>query len=124
MVLSTYLLIPITWYFFLSFQNLNLKHSFNLHFEAKLKEYLNFYISSYFLYLFYFQFFIFLILFLNYTNFNIKKIKKFRKFNYYCLVVLSTAISPPEVLSQLYVGLFIILVYELSLFIYLFRANY
>lgn len=121
-VLSTYLLIPITWHFFLSFQNLSLKHSLNLHFEARLKEYLHFYISSYFMYLFYFQLCTFLLLFLHYANFSIKKLKKFRKVNYYCFVILSTLISPPEILSQLYVGLIIIMIYECTLFVDLLKT--
>ena len=122
-VLSTYVLIPLTWYFFLSFQNLSLRHSLNLHFEAKLKEYLHFFISSYFMYMFYFQCFTFLLLFLNCANFSIKKLKELRKFNYYCFAVLSTAISPPEIISQLCMGSIVILIYECTLFIYLLKIN-
>lgn len=122
-VLSTYVLIPITWYFFLSFQNLSLKHSLHLHFEARLKEYLHFFISSYFMYMFYFQFFAFLLLCLNYASFSIKKLKEFRKFNYYCFVILSTVISPPEIISQLCMGFIVILIYEFTLFIYLLKTH-
>lgn len=122
-VLSTYVLIPITWHFFLSFQNLSLRHSLNLHFEARLKEYLHFFISSYFMYMFYFQFFTFLLLLLNYANFSIKKLKELRKFNYYCFAILSTVISPPEILSQLCMGFTIILIYEFTLFIYLLKTH-
>ena len=122
-VLSTYVLIPITWYFFLSFQNLSLKHSLHLHFEARLKEYFHFFISSYFMYMFYFQFFAFLLLCLNYASFSIKKLKEFRKFNYYCFVILSTVISPPEIISQLCMGFIVILIYEFTLFIYLLKTH-
>ena len=121
--LSTYWLIPVTWHFFLSFQNVSLRHSLNLHFEARLKEYLTFYISSYFIYMFYFQFFAFLLLFLNYANFSIKKLKELRKFNYYCFVLLSTALSPPEIVSQLCMGFIVILIYECTLFIYLLKTR-
>jgi sec-independent protein translocase protein TatC len=121
--LSTYFLIPFTWHFFLSFQDFTLTHSFSLYFEAKLKEYLYFYMSSYFLYLFYFQFFTLFVLFLNSTKLSSKKIKKSRKFNYYGFVVLSTIISPPEILSQLCIGLIIIFLYELSLLLFLLKNN-
>ena len=117
-MLSTYVLIPVTWSFFLSFQNLSLRHSLNLHFEARLKEYFHFFISSYFMYMFYFQFFTVLLLFLSYANFSIKKLRELRKFNYYGLVILSTAISPPEIISQLCMGFIVILIYEFTLFIY------
>lgn len=122
--LSTYLLIPFTWHFLLSFQHVSLRHSLNLHFEARLKEYLNFYILSYFISMSYFQFFAFLLLFLNYANFSIKKLKELRKFNYYCFVVLSTALSPPEIISQLCMGFIVILIYECTLFIYLLKTHY
>lgn len=122
-VLSTYLLIPITWQFFLSFQSLNLKNSFNLHFEARLKEYLHFYVSSYFMYLFYFQFFAILLLILNHANLSIEKLKEFRKFNYYCFIIMSTILTSSEVLNQLCMGLVIIILYELTLFIYLLRNH-
>jgi sec-independent protein translocase protein TatC len=121
---STYYLIPLTWHFFLSFQELILTHSFSLYFETKLKEYLYFYISSYFLYLFYFQFLTLILLFLNYKKLTIKKIKKFRKLNYYCFIILSTIISPPEVISQLYIGSTIIFLYEFSLFLFLFISRF
>lgn len=121
---STYYLIPFTWHFFLSFQEFILKHSFSLYFETKLKEYLFFYISSYFLYLFYFQFLALVLLFLNYKRLTIKEIKKFRKFNYYCFIILSTVISPPEVLSQLYIGSTIIFLYEISLFLFLLKSRF
>lgn len=121
--LSTYLLIPFTWHFLLSFQNVSLRHSLNLHFEARLKEYLNFYISSYYIFMFYFQFIAFLLLFLNYANFSIQKLKELRKFNYYCFVLLSTLLGPPEILSQFCMGFIAILIYECTLFIYLLKIH-
>lgn len=115
-VLFTYILIPFIWNFFLSFQNLIIDKSFNLYFEAKLNEYLNFYISSYYLCEFYCQFFIFFLLILDYTKFNIKKIKKFRKFYYYCFIVFSTFISPPDIVSQIFFSLIFIFIYECLIF--------
>lgn len=122
-VLSTYLLIPITWHFFLSFQNVSLKHSLNLHFEARLKEYLYFYMSYYFICMFYFQFFTFLLFFLNSANFNVKNLKELRRFNYYCFILLSTVISPPEIISQFCMGFIVTLIYEFTLLIYLFKIH-
>ena len=122
-ILSTYLLIPITWHFFLSFQNISLKHSLNLHFEARLKEYLYFYVSYYFICIFYFQFFTFLLFFLNSANFNVKNLKELRRFNYYCFILLSTVISPPEIISQFCIGFIVILIYEFTLLIYLFKTH-
>ena len=49
LILLSFVLVPLTWNFFLSFQNLTKAYSFNLHFEAKLNEYLNFYVELYYL---------------------------------------------------------------------------
>ena len=122
-VLSTYFLIPLTWNFFLSFQDLIVTCSFNLHFEAKLNEYLNFYVSFYYLCGFYCQFFALFLLFSNYLGINIKVIKKFRKLYYYCFIILSTLISPPEILSQIFISLIIIFIYEFLLLFFLLNTR-
>ena len=123
-VLSTYFLIPLTWNFFLSFQDLTAARSFNLHFEAKLNEYFYFYISFYYLCGFYCQFFALLLLFLNYIDINIKIIKKFRKLYYYCFIIFSTLISPPEILSQIFISLMAVFIYELLLFFFLLKTRF
>jgi sec-independent protein translocase protein TatC len=112
-LISKYFLIPITWNFFLSFQNLS---SITLHFEAKLNEYLNFYISFYYLCILYSQVFTFLFICITYINTNISVIKKFRKLYYYFWVILSTFISPPDVLSQILISFVLIFLYELLIF--------
>jgi sec-independent protein translocase protein TatC len=123
-VLSTYFLIPLTWNFFLSFQNLTVTHSFNLHFEAKLNEYFYFYTLFYYLFGFYCQFFSLLLLFLNYIDVNIKVIKKFRKLYYYCFIIFATLISPPEVLSQIFISLIAIFICELLLLLFLLKIRF
>lgn len=123
-VLSTYFLIPLTWNFFLSFQDLTVSHSFNLHFEAKLNEYLHFYVSFYYLCGFYCQFFSLILLFLNYIDVNTKVIKKFRKLYYYCFIILSTLISPPEILSQIFISLIAIFIYEFLLLVFLLKIRF
>jgi sec-independent protein translocase protein TatC len=120
-VLVTYFLIPFTWNFFLSFQDLTSTRSFNIYFEAKLNEYLCFYIKLYYFCGFYCQFFVFFLLFLNYIDVNRKFIKKFRKFYHYCFIIFSTLISPPEILSQIFISLIIIFIYEFLLLFFLFK---
>lgn len=121
MALSNCVLIPLTWDFFLSFQELTTNYAFNLHFEAKLNEYLDFYISLYYLCFFYFQIFVFF--FFYYLTIGLYNIKKFRKLYYYCFVIFATLISPPEILTQLLFSLFLIFTYELLLFIFLLKSN-
>lgn len=123
-ILSNYFLIPLTWNFFLSFQSLTANRSFSLHFEAKLNEYFNFYVSFYYLCGLYCQLFSLLLLYINYIDVNIKIIKKFRKFYYYCFVIFSTLVSPPEIFSQIFISLIAILNYELLLLFFLLKIRF
>lgn len=120
-VLSNFILIPFSWNFFLSFQSLIIAKSLNLHFEAKLNEYFSFYISFYYLCEFYCQFFVFFIIILDYRNSNVNFIKKFRKLYYYCFIVFSTLISPPDIFSQVLISLIFILIYECLILFFLFK---
>ena len=51
------------------------------------------------------------------------KIKKIRKTSHLGLLVISTLITPPDVISQLTLGLFLIIIYETILIIYLIFNN-
>lgn len=92
-----------------------------LHFEVKLKEYLLFYISFYYICEFYFQLFLFYLIILDYTKSNLKIIKKFRKIYYYCFIILSTIITPPDFFSQVLISLVFILAYEVLIFFFSFK---
>jgi len=115
--ISNFLLVPITWDFFFSFQELISSKFINLHFEAKLIEYLDFYIFIYYLCAVYFQIFTILFFFLNYVSNNIRIIQKFRKIYYYFFVVFSSFISPPDLMSQFFISFLLIFMYELLVLI-------
>lgn len=121
MFLANYIIIPLTWSFFISFQDLITNKVFNMHFEAKLSEYLYFYISLYYLCSLYFQVFVLLFFILSYVNTNVNNIKKFRKLYYFGFVVFSTLISPPDIVSQMLISIFLIVIYEILLFVFLFK---
>lgn len=110
------LLFPISWEFFLSFQEFAILDFFILHFEAKLVEYLYFYITFHYICILYFQVFMFLILFFVYVKNEYKTIKRFRKLVYFSFVVFSTLITPPDVLSQIVLSLSFVFSYELVVF--------
>jgi sec-independent protein translocase protein TatC len=119
-LVSNYYLIPISWDFFLSFQNFISDKSFNLYFEAKLNEYFNFYISFYYVCFFYFQFSILLFWGLKYLNEEINNIKKFRKVYYFCFVILSTLLCP-DFITQVFLSLSLIIIYEVLILVFLFN---
>jgi len=121
-MVSNFLVIPITWDFFFSFQDLFSSKFVNLHFEAKLTEYLDFYILIYYLCITYFQVFTILFFFLNYMSNKTKIIQKFRKIYYYFFVVFSTLISPPDLISQFFISLVLIFIYEILVFIIIIKT--
>ena len=120
--LSNYLLIPLTWYFFLSFK----PYFFSkiIYFEAKLNEYLNFYIYVYFFCFTYCQAFALFFLFLqNTSNDFFIKIKKLRKLYYYIFVFFSTLVSP-EIITQILLSLSLTFIYELVLFFLIYSLSF
>jgi sec-independent protein translocase protein TatC len=121
-IMLTQILIPLTWKFFLSFQYLTSTRSVNLYFEAKLNEYLIFYISLYYLCVFYCQIFTVFFFFLNYINADIQIIRKFRKLYYFFFLVFATLVSPPDILSQFIISTAVIFLYEMLIFTFLLRA--
>lgn len=109
-LLSTYVLIPFGWNFFLSFQ---LQQGF--YFEARISEYFNFYTNAYFLCLTYCQSFTLLFFFLANIQQNYLYIKKYRKLYYYIFLIFSTLVTPPDLISQILTALSITIVYEVIL---------
>jgi len=122
-ILLTQIVIPLTWKFFLSFQYLTSSKSVNLYFEAKLNEYLTFYMSLYYLCVFYCQTFTVFFVFLNYIRANTEIIRRFRKLCYFVFFIFATGVSPPDILSQCLISTTIIFVYEVLVFTFVFRAT-
>ena len=115
-VIFNKVLFSFSWNFFLSFQNLETLNSLTLHFEAKLSEYLNFYLTFYYICTLYFQTFLLLILFFDYFKNELEIIRRFRKFFYYFFVVFSTLVTPPDIFSQTILSLSIIFSFEILVF--------
>ena len=118
-VIAIKILIPLTWNFFISFQDsIILKTSLDIYFEARIIEYLNFFMYFYFISTIYFQFSIFLFGTFNYFSVSLKNIKKFRKV-YYFSFVLSTALLCPDIFSQLILISIILFGYEIFVLLFL-----
>lgn len=114
-IFFNYVILPLIWNFFLSFQmELN---SISLVFEAKLKEYVDFYIKIFHLCFLNFQFLIFIFLFFDLFIHNLEIIKNFRRLYYFIFIIFSTFLTPPDVFSQLAVSFLLIFFYELFIFL-------
>ena len=82
-------------------------------FEAKLVDYLSVFFDIYILCCFFYIFFLISGLTLKYF-FDIKiiELKKNRKFIYFLIIFLATVITPPDIFSQLFFSLFMIIIFE------------
>ena len=123
LILNTAIL-PACWNFFLSFQKTIVNNSVNLYFEAKINEYLKFYINLYSMCNLSCQMFMIIILFLVYIKGNLKLIKKFRKIFYLAFVIFATIITPPDVMTQLILSSSMICFYEALIFSVLFKNSF
>lgn len=114
--LSSYILVPFGWNFFLSFK---LEQGF--YFEARISEYFNFYNNAYFLCLTYCQLLTVLFIFLVDIQHNYLYIKKYRKLYYYFFLLFSTLVTPPDLVSQILTTLLITVIYEITLLLSIFQ---
>lgn len=121
-IVSKYLLIPLSWAFFFSFQNFISNKFISLYFEPKINEYLNFCLFLYYSCIFYCQFFV--VLFITISNYNngLISVKKYRKFYYFGFFIFSTFISPPDVFSQLILSISLIIIYEFSVIVIILKS--
>lgn len=122
-IFFNYILLPITFNFFLSFKKVTINNSFCLYFEAKIVEYLTFFIVLYYSSFLYFQ--VFAIVFLLYNYFATPKlIKKFRKLFYYFFLVLIFFIYSLELFIQITIFLIFILIYELIILFFILKYSF
>jgi len=111
--LVKYVLIPVICEFLFTFKTLSLM---NLHFEAKLNQYFNFYKQTYSLFILYSQIFIVCLLFLEYFSTKVSSAKIYKKIYHFCFLIFATLFSPPDIFSQLAIGILLIIFYEAFLF--------
>ena len=91
----------------------------NLHFEAKLNEYIDLIFDLYLYCFILTQILSFFIYFLIYLGKNNLRIISFsRKYVYVILIIFSSIITPPDIISQVIISIPLILCYEILLFIY------
>lgn len=112
-----------SWNFFLRFQEHLSFQNLTFHFEVKLSEYLIFCKSIYYLCYLIFQAVVLLFVFLDLFGADISIIKKLRKFFIFLFFILSTFITPPEILYQLVMSICIIFIYESVTFYMIFKTE-
>lgn len=111
-------LLPWSWKFFLSFQHFSSNQNINIYFESKLSEFFNFCFYFFNIIFIIYIIFIILCLYINFLLKNIQLIKNFRKNFYFMFFVIASLITPPDIISQIFVGLTIIIFYEIIILFY------
>lgn len=106
--------LPYCWKFFTSFQMKADESLVSIHLETRISDYLNFFFEIFIsLNIVLHIFLIFIVLLYKFTlNFIIV----YRKFFHIILFTFATVITPPDILSQILIGFFFIVSFELFLF--------
>ena len=116
--------IPLSWDFFLSFQQSSSGiQPISFFFEAKIVEYFNFFTNLYYICLLNCQLLAILTFFLTDLSDKLGEVKTFRKLFYLIFVVFSTITTPPDIITQVIISLFLIGIYEFLIFLKQLRIN-
>ena len=111
-----YLIAPIAWKFFLSYQNLN-SSGVPIRLEAKMGEYLSLMMRFIFAFGLAFQLPVVLGLMAKVGIVHHESLKKFRKYAIVIAFLSAAFLTPPDPFSQISLALPIILLYEISIYI-------
>nr|NP_038181.1 SecY-independent transporter protein [Synura synuroidea]AAF36947.1 SecY-independent transporter protein [Synura synuroidea] len=116
-----YVILPIVWSFFKNFipQNINI---INFYFELKIKEYFSFLLDFIFIVNFFF-----IVLFFFYFLFLVKNfyfLLKNKNFLYFIIILLATIFSPPDVIIQIILFIFLIFFFEINILILIFYKKF
>ena len=116
------LIFPVLWNFFLNFETTT--EFLDIHCEARISSYISFIFKTCILSHFIFQLPFFSLLFLEFQIFSIFDIMSNRRFIYWCILLLSALIAPPDFLIQFFISFFLILLLEIGFFIILLFTQY
>ena len=117
-------IIPFIWFFFINFELSLSNFLFGVYYEARITDYIGLIFSIFFIFI---SLFILPILMVFLLYFNILKISffiRYRKYFFILFFIFGGVFSPPDIISQVILGLFIIFFYEVILFFNLFFYNY
>ena len=116
--------LPTLLLFFLGFELTDTFLSFNVLFEGKIDEYFSFLLNTLYSVLIAFQFPIFLFCFAVLGLLEVYFLISYRKIIYFCFLILSAFLTPPDVFSQIFFVLPLILFYEFIVFLIFFFNEY
>ena len=104
-------LFPYIWFFLINYYQSDTT-IIKIYLESQITEYVQFYCINFYITFLVSQAFIILFFYLINKKNLIFFIKKFRKFFYSLFLLQSTLLTPPDIFSQIFVGLVLIFIYE------------
>nr|AEP41140.1 SecY [Phytophthora cf. citrophthora 1b FM-2011] len=116
-------IIPNIWNFLLNLNFSNL-YLLTVYFEPKINNYFDFIFFS-FIYIFIIFIYFFFLFFLIFNNiFKIKTIINLRKFFYFKIILLSSLITPPDILNFLLIYIIFIFIFEIFIYFSIYLNKY
>ena len=117
-----YVISPIAWKFFLSFQT-SQADGINITLQAKMNEYLSLMMTFIFAFGLAFQLPVILLLLVKFGVLTINQLISFRKYAIVLSFVFAAIVTPPDPFSQISLALPIIILYEISILVSKFMAK-
>jgi sec-independent protein translocase protein TatC len=117
-------MIPLIWHFFISNDTSNTISSMNIHFEGKLNEYIFILLRVFFsiLCIFISPLLLFILVKLKLLSLNI--LINYRKIAFILIFFLAAILSPPDIVSQIFLAIPLCISYELIIFIIIYNNLY
>ena len=111
-----FVVMPITWKFFISFQNLVPDNGIVMKLEARISEYVDLIIELFTGFGIAFQLPILLIILTKFKIITVSQLIKFRRYSIVLIFIIAAILTPPDVFSQIILALPLMLLYEISIF--------
>lgn len=116
--------IPIIWAFFLNFELTSVNSLFGVYYEAKINDYISFMFYIFFIFSCFLQFPVFMIFFIYFNFLGTGFFIVYRKYFIIIFFILGGLFSPPDIFSQLFISIPVLVLYEIVLFFGLLAQNY
>ena len=111
-----FIVIPVTWKFFISFQNLTPENGVMIKLEAKISEYVDLIVELFMGFGIAFQLPILLIMLTKLKIITASQLVQFRRYSIVLIFIVAAILTPPDVFSQIILALPLTLLYEISIF--------